>query len=154
MAGKPGARILKTRWLVRAPIALLRAGLVFLFGGQLMMLEQVGRTSGEPRYIVLEVLTRPNSNEMVIASGLGRQSQWFQNIVANPNCHVSIGARRRVLAAAAVLPDAEASEVLADFQAAHPKLWGQLDAAMIEVNGREDYELPLVRLTLEPRSRL
>ena len=108
VAEKPGAHILKTRWLVRAPIALFRAGFGFLFGGRLMMLEHVGRTSGEPRYIVLEVLTRPNSNEMVIASGLGRQSQWFQNIVANPNCHLSIGARR-VLATAAVLPVAGAA---------------------------------------------
>lgn len=84
--------ILRTKWLVRAPIALFRAGMGFLFGGRMLLLEHIGRTSGEARYVVLEVLTRPSRGEVVIASGFGRKSQWLQNIQANPDCHVSIGA--------------------------------------------------------------
>ncbi|MET8156751.1 hypothetical protein ABZT47_10295 [Sphaerisporangium sp. NPDC005289] len=43
-----GARVLRTRRLVRAPIWLYRAGLGILFGSRLLMLEHIGRTTGAP----------------------------------------------------------------------------------------------------------
>ena len=61
--GGLGARALRTRWLVRAPINLYRVGLGFLFGTRLLMLEHVGRRTGARRYVVLEVVDRPLSNE-------------------------------------------------------------------------------------------
>lgn len=151
MAGELGARILRTRWLVRAPIALFRAGLGFLFGGRLLLLEHVGRTSGEARYVVLEVLLRPSRDEVVIASGFGTASQWFRNLLAHPRCHVSIGTRRRVAATATVAAGDDASRMLAAYRETHPKAWSMLDDAMSKLQGRRDYDLPLVRLALQPR---
>ncbi len=134
---------------MRAPIGLYRIGLGLLFGHRLMMLEHTGRSSGEARYVVLEVVTRPNKNEVVIASALGRSAQWFQNLVAEPRCHVSIGLRRRVPATAAVLEPGAAKDFLATYQAQHPAVWKRLESLMTSLHdGNPDFELPLVRLTL------
>lgn len=124
-------------------------GLGFLFAGRLLLLEHVGRSSGLPRHVALEVLTRPSRDEVIIASGFGKMSQWFQNLQANPHCHVSIGTRRRVPATASVLPADEAARLLDDYRDAHPKLWSVLDDSMTQLRGSTDYELPLVRLTLQ-----
>lgn len=148
VAGSLIAKTFRNRRLMRAPIGLYRAGLGFVFGRRLMMLEHVGRSTGESRYVVLEVVTRPSRNEVVIASALGRGAQWFRNLVAEPNCHVSIGFRRRVPAVADVLEPEEAAEFLAEYQAAHPALWKELKAIMTSLHGGPDFELPLVRLAL------
>ncbi len=138
---------------MRAPIWIYRAGLGFVFGRRLVMVEHVGRNSGEPRHVVLEVVTRPSRHEVVVASALGRGAQWFQNLVAEPNCHVSIGFRRRVPAVAEVLPSEEASAFLAEYQAAHPALWKELKAIMTTLHGGDpDFELPLVRIAFQARN--
>lgn len=86
-----GARLLRTRWFVRAPIGVFRARLGFLFGGRILLLEHRGRKSGKARYVVLETVARPASDTVVVASGFGRSAQWFQNLTADPHCRVSIG---------------------------------------------------------------
>ncbi|MBX3116305.1 MAG: nitroreductase family deazaflavin-dependent oxidoreductase [Cryobacterium sp.] len=109
----------------------------------------MGRTSGKARFVTLEVLSRIDPREIVIASGLGRKAQWFQNVEANPACRVSIGLRYRAKAVATVLDVDEASALLASYQKAHPRLWSVLDNAMTQLHGTADYELPLVRLDLD-----
>jgi deazaflavin-dependent oxidoreductase (nitroreductase family) len=141
------AKIFRSRRLMRAPIWLYRAGLGFVFGRRLVMLEHVGRTSGEARFVVLEVVTRPSAHDVVVASALGRGAQWFQNLLAEPACHVSIGLRRRVPATADVLKPDDAAAFLADYQAKHPALWKELNAIMTSLHGGDpNFELPLVRL--------
>jgi len=71
LVARIGARGLTTRWLVRAPIGIYRAGLRFVFGSRLLMLEHRGRSSGRRRFVVLEVVDRPARDEYVIASGFG-----------------------------------------------------------------------------------
>jgi deazaflavin-dependent oxidoreductase (nitroreductase family) len=149
MAGSLINKAFRSRGLMRAPIGLYRAGLGFVFGRRLMMLEHLGRSSGKPRYVVLEVVTMPNRNEVVIASALGRQAQWFQNLVAEPRCHVSVGLRRRVPAVAEVLEPEDAAQFLSVYQSEHPKVWKELEAIMTALHdGDPDFELPLVRLHL------
>ncbi|MBH0110317.1 nitroreductase family deazaflavin-dependent oxidoreductase [Salinibacterium sp. NG22] len=143
------ARAFRSRRLMRAPIGLYRAGLGFVFGRRLMMLEHTGRNSGESRYVVLEVVTSPNPNELVIASALGRRAQWVQNLGAESNCHVSIGLRRRVPAIAEVLEPADARAYLAAYEVQHPRIWKELSALMTSLHdGNPDFEIPLVRITL------
>src|SRR4051794_19376116 len=73
------ARALRTRWLVRLPIWLYRARLGFLFGRRLLMLEHVGRTSGQPRYVVLEVVDH-SPGEYTVCAGFGERTQWLRNL--------------------------------------------------------------------------
>lgn len=141
-------RVLSTRWMVRAPIPLYRHGFGWVFGRRLLLLEHVGRTSGLPRYVVLEVVDREAPDTYVIASGFGRTSQWFQNLLATPQCHVSVGRLRRQPAVARVVDDAERDRMLAEYAARHPRGWARLRDAIVEVTGDPEPDIPLVRLVL------
>ncbi len=142
------ARLIRTRWLTRAPIGMFRIGLGFLFGGRLLLLEHIGRTSGQPRYVVLETVSRPTPSEVLIASGFGSRSQWLQNLQANPHCFVSIGGIRRSPATAEVLNDGSAGLALADYAREHPRAWQKLKVLMSELSGSKHPVIPIVRLTL------
>lgn len=147
------ARLLRTRWLMRAPIGMFRIGLGFLLGGRLLLLEHIGRTSGEPRFVVLETVTRPAPSEVLIASGFGTRSQWLQNLRANPQCFISIGRIRRSPAVSEILDSESARRALAGYALEHPKAWQRLKGLMGELAGTENPEIPVVRLTIPTRGR-
>ena len=86
-----GARILRNRRLVRAPIWLYRLCAGALLGSRVLMLEHIGRTSGRARYVVLEAVGHPAPDSYVVASGFGAKAQWFRNIRANPHVRVWAG---------------------------------------------------------------
>ncbi|WP_330232782.1 nitroreductase family deazaflavin-dependent oxidoreductase [Nocardia sp. NBC_00508] len=142
-----GARLLRTRWLVRAPIVVFRARLGFLYSGRLLLLEHTGRTSGRPRSAVLETVARPSPDRMVVASGFGTQAQWFRNLVADPRCRVSIGARHRVPALARVLGPDESAVVLDGYRREHPKAYQGLGRIIEEATGSAIEQVPLVELS-------
>jgi hypothetical protein len=56
---RAGARLLRSRTLMRAPIWIYRARLGFLFGSRMLLLEHVGRKSGRRRQAVLEIVDQP-----------------------------------------------------------------------------------------------
>lgn len=148
------ARMITTRWLVRAPIPVFRAGLGFVFGGRLMLLEHRGRVSGARRYTVLEVAEHESPTSIIVPSGFGPQAQWLQNLRAEPRCGVSVGWRTRVPAVATFLDDAEARVKLTRYAAEHPILWPRLERTMAEATGQNPPMIPLVRLELAERVRL
>lgn len=141
-------RILTTRWLVRAPIPLFRAGLGFVFGGGLLLLEHTGRKSGRRRYVVLECVERPSKNQVVIASGFGAGSQWYANLRADPRCRVWIGTRRARPAVAQQLSVGEAHAVLDRYQTAHPKAYAELSGVIEEATGGDIGAVPILELAL------
>ncbi|MCV2393634.1 nitroreductase family deazaflavin-dependent oxidoreductase [Actinotalea sp. M2MS4P-6] len=146
-----GGRVLRNRRLVRAPIGLYRAGLGFLLGSRLLMVEHIGRTSGARRYVVLEVLTRPDPATYVIASGFGEKAQWYRNLRANPSARVWVGARRAVPATARHLSDTEADAVLADYRTHHAPTWEKLRPVLEDTLGHpveRGADLPMVALEL------
>lgn len=143
------ARVLQTRWLVRAPIWLFRHGAGFLFAGRLILLEHVGRTSGRPRYVVLEVVARPAPNEIIIASGFGADAQWYRNLRANPHASVSVSFFQRIPAHAIMLSPQAARAILRGYAQRHPRAWGQLEGAMSVARGQAEPTIPLVLLQLD-----
>ncbi|KGN37938.1 nitroreductase family deazaflavin-dependent oxidoreductase [Knoellia subterranea] len=145
-----GARLLQDRRSARAPIWLFRHGLGWLFGGRVLLLEHVGRKSGEPRFVCLELVERPEPDALVIVSGFGRRAQWYRNLEAEPRCHVSIGTRRRVPALARFLSAEESAETLGRYATEHPRAWQQLRGVIEEAVGHEVAGLPMVRLDLLP----
>lgn len=145
-----GARLLRTRWLVRAPIWVYRAGLGFLFGRRLLLLEHRGRTTGQTRYVVVEAVDRPDDDTVVIASGFGATAQWYQNLLAEPHCRVSVGMRRRVPAVALPLDPAEAAGTLARYRTQHPRAYRSLAGVIEEATGRGIETVPMVQLALRP----
>lgn len=148
-----GGRLLRVRWLVRAPIGLFRARLGFVFGNRLLLLEHVGRASALPRYVTLEVVDHPSRSRYVVASGFGRRAEWFRNIEANPHVRVTVGSRRPRAALTQVMAAADAAETLGVYRAAHPRAWAALTPVFSETLGeqlRDDgSNLPLVRIDLD-----
>lgn len=143
-----GERLLKSRRFARLPIWLFRHGLGPLAGGRLLLLEVVGRRSGEPRHVCLEVVERPSPERIVIASGFGESAQWYRNLRARPECFVSIDRCRRVPARARFMPAAEAEATLARYRRDHPKAWRQLERIIAHANGDEVGSIPMTELVL------
>lgn len=145
---RAGHWVLRNRVLVRAPVPLFRAGLGFVLGKRLLMLEHTGRRSGVARYVVLEVVKRESATSLVVASGFGQRAQWFRNVKAEARCHVSTGLVRRSPARATTLPTGERDAVLASYRRDHPKAWEVLAAVVTRANQNPD-DIPLVRLRLD-----
>lgn len=148
-----GAGLLRTRWLVRAPVWLYRARLGLLFGTRLLMLEHVGRKTGARRYVVLEVIDRPRRGTYVVISGFGDRAQWYRNVLANPHVRVYARSHRPAPATARLLPSEQASAALAAYSASHPRAWATLkpvlEATLGARIGGHETSLPLIALELQ-----
>lgn len=129
IADRLAAKLLATPWLVRLPIGLYRAGLGWMLGTRLVMIEHLGRVSHEPRYVVVEIVER-RQNLIRVASGFGTKAQWYRNLRANGVAHLSTGRARRVPSAVRLLDADESADVLQRYAAEHPDLWEHLSAAM------------------------
>ncbi|CAM4080212.1 deazaflavin-dependent oxidoreductase, nitroreductase family [Mycobacterium basiliense] len=149
---KTGARILRSRFLMRAPIWIYKARAGAVFGSRILMLEHVGRKSGARRYAVLEVIDHPTPDSYVIASGFGRKAQWFRNIEANPRVRVYAGSRAPAPAMARILDQDEADRTLGVYRSRHTRAWEQFKPILEETLGTEITEantaLSMVELQL------
>lgn len=66
-----------SRLLARLPIHLYRLGLGWLFGRRLMLVNHVGRVTGQRRQVVLEVVEHDaDDGSYVVASGWGSDAAW------------------------------------------------------------------------------
>ncbi len=149
-----GARA--ARAVARAPIRLYRAGYGWLLGRRALMLQHTGRTSGLPRFVVLEVVRRLPGDRFVIAAGMGETSDWYRNVRQNPRVRIWVGRRQGVPATARLLGQAEAREHFEAYRADRPTTWRFLKPLISRVIGRPgqtDEELftavPLVELSLD-----
>lgn len=145
LVDRAAARLLKTRWLMRMPIPLYRAGFGWLLGRRLVMIEHLGRVSHERRFVVVEVVER-EPNVLRVASGFGTTSQWYRNLRANGVAYLSVGRARRVRASVRLLDREESESVLARYAAEHPEAWQHLSSAMDYAAGGEAH-IPIVEFT-------
>jgi len=138
---------------MRAPIWIhkVRAGAVF--GSRILMIEHIGRKSGAPRYVVVEVIDHPAPDTYVVSSGFGRKAEWFRNIQANPRVRVYAGSRAPAPATARILDQLEADHALAVYRTQHPRAWQQFKPMLEETLGTEitdtDTPLPMVEFRLD-----
>lgn len=126
------SRVLHHRRLMRSPLLLYRLGWGRLLGSRLVLLEHRGRTSGLLRQVVLEVVDRPDVRTWRVASGLGRSSQWFRNIAADPRIRVTSGPIRSRPGRAVVLGADQAQATLDRYAAMHPTAWSRLQPVLRE----------------------
>jgi deazaflavin-dependent oxidoreductase (nitroreductase family) len=127
--------MLRTRWIVRAPIWLFRARLGFLLGGRFVLLEHRGRKSGRRRYAVLEVVDRPAPGSVTVVAGLGPRSQWYRNIVAEPHVRIQTGVGPPRPAIAKPLDPESARRALDRYATAHPRAWRKLQPVLEAASG-------------------
>jgi deazaflavin-dependent oxidoreductase (nitroreductase family) len=107
--------------LFRAPIYVYRSGLGWLFGDRLLLLNHVGRVSGNRYQTVLEVAAREADGNFVVASGWGANASWYRNVLRTPNVTIQVG--NRVMAVTAVpLREDEGAEIFARYASRHRRV--------------------------------
>jgi deazaflavin-dependent oxidoreductase (nitroreductase family) len=153
VADRIAARLLRTRWLVRALVPVFRIGLGAIGGGRFLLLEHRGRTSGQRRFVVLEVVDRPDPDRVVIASGFGRSAQWFRNLEANGVACVTISGVRARRAVPTLLNEEDSRRQLLAYGERHPSAWRHLRGAMAVAQGVAEPDIRVVILDLAERRR-
>ncbi|MHC0432579.1 nitroreductase family deazaflavin-dependent oxidoreductase [Streptomyces sp. O3] len=148
------------RLLFRLPIRLYRARLGWLLGQRFLLLEHVGRKSGLPRRVVVEVVARddPSGPSWTVASGFGPKAAWYRNLRATPRVTIQVGPRRHEVVARFLSPE-EGGELMARYAVRHPKVARRLTAFMgfevtdgdVEEFRRAGRSIPFVRF--EPDER-
>jgi deazaflavin-dependent oxidoreductase (nitroreductase family) len=140
------------RALFRLPLGLYRAHLGVVLGHRFVLINHVGRTTGRPRQVVVEIVDRdPATGAVTAASGFGPKSDWYRNLLAHPDVTIQTGRRRRSVRAVA-LSEVEAADAMAGYARRHPRAARALSRFMgFGVDGSEaDYravgrEIPMVR---------
>lgn len=121
------------RFLFRMPTFFYRLKLGFLLGHRFVMIEHVGRRSGQVRRTVLEVVLRENG-ALYVAAAWGSKSDWYQNILKTPavGVHISVRSYR---ADAVVVDQARARGVLDNYAGSHPRAFNALARYMLDDPG-------------------
>ena len=106
--------------LWRAPIWFYRIGLGSLFGKRFLLLNHIGRKSGQPRQAVIEVVKIDAQNDVFYSvSGFGEKANWFQNIMHTPQVNIQVG-NRKMSARAEMLSLEGGEAILQDYSQKHP----------------------------------
>jgi deazaflavin-dependent oxidoreductase (nitroreductase family) len=104
----------------RAPILFYRLGLGGLLGERFLLLNHTGRKSGLPRQAVLEVVQHDEETGVyIVASGFSEKSDWYQNVMAQPEITIQVGSKH-MAARAERLALPQAIEVMLDYNHRHP----------------------------------
>jgi deazaflavin-dependent oxidoreductase (nitroreductase family) len=145
-----------SRFLFRMPIWLYQHKIGWMLGGRFLMICHTGRRSGLPRQAVVEVVRHDeDADSYIVAVGFGRKTDWYQNLLANPDASILVGKRSLDVHARQLSPEEGGRELL-DYARRHPTLARGLSQFMgIEVDGSdEDYQAAGEMLTfmeLSPR---
>lgn len=102
------------------PRYLYRWHLGWVLGHLCLMITHVGRKTGRIRQTVLEVVHfDPATQECIVMSGYGTQSDWYRNIEAHPAIQVQVG-RRQYTPRQRMLSAEETLHILQKYQRHHP----------------------------------
>lgn len=106
-------------WVIRAlraPAILYDWHLGWLLGRRFLRLTHRGRRSGRLYQTMLEVIGNdPLSGELFVMAGLGRNAQWYRNVVAGGAAEVAVDSKRFRPAFRELAP-AEAAAVVGEYE--------------------------------------
>lgn len=128
------------KFLFRAPLFLYRIGLGGLLGQRFLLLNHVGRKSGKPRQTVLEVVNHDKASDTYyIASGFGKKSDWYLNILAQPKVEIQVGGRKLAVTAVPLTPE-QSGQAMVDYSRRHPTAAKNLSKILgFNVSTEEEY---------------
>jgi deazaflavin-dependent oxidoreductase (nitroreductase family) len=130
-----------SRLLFRAPIWLYNLNLGWILGSRALKMTHTGRSSGQPRYVVLEVVKYdPSIETYYIAAAWGEKSDWVKNIRADPQVKVQVARRKMDMLAEQLTPE-QGEVVILDYAQRHPSAMKNLASFMgYQLDGSEaDY---------------
>lgn len=142
------------RALFRLPVQLYRVHMGWLLGGRFLFLTHTGRISGHEHHVVVEVVAHDRaSDSYIVCSGFGPRSDWYQNVLANPEVTIQVG-RHKTSAVGTTLSAEEGAEAMERYSRRHRFAARRLVRFMgFAVDGSEaDYraagrQLPFIRFT-------
>lgn len=128
------------KFLFRAPVFLYRIGLGGLLGKRFLLLNHIGRKSGMVRQTVLEVVNHDEETDTYyIASGFGRKSDWYLNILKYPNVSIQVGWRKMGVTAVPLTPE-ESGQAMVDYARRHPTAAKNLSKILgFDISSEEEY---------------
>ncbi len=128
------------RFFFRAPIYLYRLGLGGLLGKRFLLLNHIGRKSGKARQTVLEVVNyKKETDSYYIASGFGKRSDWYLNILAHPEVNIQVGWRKMAVTAVPLTPE-ESGQAMVDYARRYPTAAKNLSKILgFDVSSEEEY---------------
>lgn len=140
----------------RAPLFFYRIGLGGLLGQRFLLLNHVGRKSGQPRQTVLEVVNHDKASDVyTIASGFGKKSDWYLNILAQPQLEIQVGWRKMAVTAVPLTPE-QSGQAMVNYAHRYPTAAKNLGKLIgYDVSTEEGYRavgrdsIPFI--ALEPR---
>jgi deazaflavin-dependent oxidoreductase (nitroreductase family) len=146
------------RWLFRAPIWLYRLGLGGLMGKRFLLLNHIGRKSGQLRQAVVEVAGYDEATDTyTIASGWGTQADWYKNLQKKPEITIQVGWRKLAVTAVPLSPE-QSGEAMVAYARRYPQAALTLSKRLLgyEVDGTENDYRTLGRdvvpfIALKPR---
>lgn len=119
------------RFLFRLPLWLYRVKLGWLLGKRFLMLTHIGRKSGQPRHVVLEVVHHDaDTSAYFVAAGWRCKADWFRNIQENPAIQVTVGAHN-FKATAVVMQLVEAAATFYIYARRYPLAFRELTRLMM-----------------------
>ena len=111
--GRPGVL---QRLFFKAPIALYRDGIAEILRRRcVMLLTTTGRRSGLPRTTGVSFM--PLGDRLVIFSGWGVRSDWYRNVLANPDVTIRVGTKELAATAVPVADPARRQELMRQMKA-------------------------------------
>ena len=109
------------RLFLRAPIWCYCLGMGSLLDKRFLLLTHTGRKSGLPRQTVLEVAGYdPETDIYFVASGFGKQSDWYRNILKTPAVNIQVGSRCMDVMAHPLTPE-KSGEAMVNYAKRYPK---------------------------------
>jgi deazaflavin-dependent oxidoreductase (nitroreductase family) len=106
--GRPGAL---QRLFFKAPIALYRGPIAAVMRSRcVMLLTTIGRKSGQPRTNGISFM--PLDDRYVVFSGWGVRSDWYKNVLANPEVTIQVGGKTLQATAVPVSDPARRRELM------------------------------------------
>ncbi len=115
------------KWIFKIPVLYYKLGLGWLLEKRFLLLTTIGRKTGKQRHTPLEYVYNPRDDSYRVSPGWGGKTDWYKNVLRNPNVTVQVG-RRKFTAVAEPAPPEEAAEFMMTVSKRHPsmdKVWGR-----------------------------
>lgn len=109
------------KWIFKIPVLQYKLGLGWLTGKYILLLTTTGRKTGKQRYTPLEYIYDKEIDRYRIAAGWGGHTDWYRNILKNPNVKVQVG-RRKFDAVAEKACDEEVAKYMMQISKQHPEM--------------------------------
>jgi deazaflavin-dependent oxidoreductase (nitroreductase family) len=148
------------RLLFRLPIFFFHIGLGVIFGRRFLMLTHTGRKSGAKHETIIEIARYdPQTGVYYVASGWGKKSDWFRNILVHPEGMIQVK-NQKIEVTAHPLSIDQAGEELLRYSKTYPAAFRELMSILGFKNIKTEAEirgigkdLPIIALKpLQPLS--